>query len=203
MPRIFMTIRGQAGPISTWHNPDGLIDQMSYDILRRSHDGRQQSALAYVTAKTRANGRPMCDRAIIGDVSGNEVLLPHWAPDLFANPDFLWKEVDAQAWTYNQDLLAGPTFWFPGNTPRHLSMRQVRAFAQTRIVDRYGVAAHLIAHDPGRIGRRGDFHVHLLCTARVVNSDGFGAFVRPLLQKGAHQQLKADWDCWRGSQAAA
>lgn len=181
---------------STLRNPDGVTPGMTYDILLRSHDGNQHKAEAFIEAKTRANGRSLSEMSHQVDVFANQLLLPACAPDMFTNPQFLWSQVDAQAWSPSQHLLAGPTLWFPGGGPHHVTVRKVVAFAQEQLVEVYGVAVHLIAHWPARIAHKADFHVHLLCTARAVTSDGFGQFARGLLDAGCQQRCKAQWDAW-------
>jgi hypothetical protein len=181
---------------SPLRNPDGTTEGMTYDILVRSHGGQQHSALAFIEAKARANGRALAARGPHLDVFANQLILPPCAPDLFTDPEFLWSQVDARAWSPNQHLLAGPTFWFPGTGPYHLIVRRVAAFAQERLADVHGVAVHLIAHAPSRIAHKADFHVHLPCTAQTVTSDGFGQFVRVLLDTGCQHRCKAEWDAW-------
>lgn len=189
---------GTAGKpaFSPLRNPDGTTEGMTYDILFRSHEGQPHSALAFIEAKARANGRPLAEAGRHLDVFANQLILPPSAPDLFTDPQFLWSQVDARAWSPNQHLLAGPTFWFQCSGPYHVIVRKVAAFAQERLADAHGVAVHLIAHAPARIAHKADFHVHLLCTAQTVTTDGFGQFARGLLDAGCQRRCKAQWDEW-------
>ena len=115
---------------------------------------------------------------------------------MLARPDALWTEMDNHFMKSDQDLLAGPTIWFPSQVTQHWATRQVVAFAQAKIVDRYGGAAHIIAHAPHRIAHTSDFHIHILCSARVVTTSGLGAFIRPILRTGCQVEMKSDWDEW-------
>lgn len=102
----------------------------------------------------------------------------------------MWSELDDDFMKSDQDLLAGPTIWFPSPAVQHWATRQVMTFAQERIADRFGAAVHLVAHAPHRIAHTADFHIHLLCTARTVTASGFGSFIRPLLQTGCQLALR-------------
>ena len=54
-----------------------------------------------------------------------------------------------------------------------------REFAEA-VVERYGVAADVAVHAPGREGDRRNWHAHVLTTTRVAGAEGLGAKTREL-----------------------
>ena len=186
--------------VSSWtiKNPDGHTPQMTFDILKRRRGEREHRCTTYVRAKLRCWDRPMDAAVPNRDLVAHQLLLPADAPDLFMSPEYLWSIVDQQTdWEGEPHMLTGPTIWLPNLKSQHVALRQVAAFAQAELVDRHGVAAHLIAHAPGRIAHAADFHVHILCTARKVTSSGLGTFAQDLLHDGCQTRCKAAWDSRR------
>jgi hypothetical protein len=184
--------------VSDWtlNNPDRKMRDFGYDILKRSHRGVEHSAVAYVRAKLRHPVGSLDLAGLHRDVTANRLLLPRGASDMLAQPDAVWREMDNHFMKLDQDLLAGPTIFFPGTVEQHWATRQVMEFAQVAIADTWGAAVHVIAHTPARIAHASDFHVHVLCSAREVTSAGLGAFIRPILQSGCQVSMKAAWDDW-------
>jgi hypothetical protein len=180
----------------TLNNPDGISRDFSYDILKRQFRGVEHSTVKYVRAKLRHPTGSLDHAVLHRDVAANQVLLPRGAADMMACPHRLWSEMDNAFMGTDQHLLAGPTIWFPEPVVQHWAIRQVVAFAQAKIADFYGAAVHVIAHAPERIAHGSDFHIHLLCTARIVKGSGFGEFVRPLVKTGCQLALKAEWEAW-------
>lgn len=187
--------------VSGWtlNNPDGPTRDFSYDILKRSHRDVPHSAVDYLRAKLRHHSGSLDKSVLHRDVAANTLVLPASASDLWARPHRLWSEMDEDFIKPEQDLLAGPTIWFPKCTVQQWATRQVIAFAQERIADRYDAAVQVIAHAPGRIAHSADFHIHVLCTARTITPSGFDTFIRPLLKTGCQREMKAEWDAWWAS----
>lgn len=181
----------------TVKNPDGHMKGISYDLVHAGTDQAEPRAEYYARSKLRFWQGRMAWAGCHHDVVANQLILPRDAPDLLADADRLWAEVDRDIWKTDQDLVASPTIWIKDAPREHLVVRAVAAFAQEKLADRYGVAVHLIAHSPARIGHDADFHVHLLCTARTIGPLGFGKFVQPLLRKGCQVALKDEWDSWQ------
>jgi hypothetical protein len=186
--------------VSSWtvKNPDGKTPGLSYDILKRRNGEREHSALTYVRAKLRCWQGPIDAAAPRLDLVTHRLLLPPAASDMFLSADMLWMTVDHQTdRPGDPHLLAGPTLWFPDAQHHHQAIRQAAEFAQEEIADRHGVAVHLVAHAPERMGKSADFHVHLLCTAREVTPRGVGAFVRPMLETGCQTRIASAWEAWK------
>lgn len=181
----------------TIKNPDGSTPHFSYDILKRRRGEREHNCLDYARSKLRSWGRRLHEVAPHRDLVAHQVLLPPGAPDLFMNPQTLWTTVDTETnWDGEPHMMAASTIWFPQLRSQHWAMRQVTAFAQTELADRYGVAVHLVAHAPAKIAHSADFHVHLLCTARQVQGSGLGSFAQQLLHDGCQSRVKESWDHW-------
>lgn len=178
----------------TYNNPDGLMKDFGYDILKRAHRGNEHSALAYVRQKLRHDSGPLTLAPLHRDVAANMFLVPPDCPDVLADAESFWHRMDAEVLAPDQHLLAGPTIWFPTCVSQHMAIRRVREFAQACIADRHDVAVHLVAHAPNRIGHISDFHVHLLASARTVSQHGLGGFARALFQDGCQIGMKDEWE---------
>ena len=195
-----ITTAAEAPPnVRDWtiKNPDGSTPHFSYDILRRRRGEREHSCLDYARAKLRCWDRRLHQAPPNRDLVAHQVILPPGAPDLFMNPHLLWATVDAETdWEGEPHMMAASTIWFPHLRSEQWALRQVSAFAQVELADRYGVAVHLVAHAPARIAHSADFHIHLLCTARQVKASGLGSFVHDLLHDGCQTRSKRRWDDW-------
>ena len=73
-----------------------------------------------------------------------------------------------------------------------------RAFA-AEIVERYGVAADVAIHAPGKDGDSRNHHAHILTTTRTVSADGLGVKTRQLDQSTtASVEVEQLRDVWGG-----
>lgn len=65
------------------------------------------------------------------------------------------------------------------------------------LVDRYGVAANVAVHQPGKEGDERNYHAHIMTSTRVLTPDGFGEKTRVLDDKktGAKEvkQIREKW----------
>jgi hypothetical protein len=178
-------------------DPDGYIEDFGYQILRRSYEGRELSAVSCLRQKLRYPLGRFGQFVPHRDVIASTLLVPPDCPDPLADADILWAKLDEEKIKHDQHLLATPTIWFPSSASQHFSIRLVQEFAQTLIVDRYRVAAQLVAHAPNRISLQGDFHVHLAISARSIGPFGFGQFVREILGNGCQLRMHSEWSSWR------
>jgi hypothetical protein len=185
----------------TFNDPDGRIADFGYDILKRSHAGKQYSAVAYLRRKLRWPNGLLNHAVPHRDVVATILLVPPACPDLLAEPDALWSRLDAEFISHDQHLLAGPTICFPGVASQHGAIRMVREFAQHQVVDRLDVAAQLVAHAPNRICLAGDFHIHLLFSARTIGPQGFGTFAQDILGRGCQKRMHEQWRAWAAGAA--
>lgn len=78
-------------------------------------------------------------------------------------------------------------------TPKE-RLELARAFAQ-HLVERYGVAADVAIHAPGKGGDLRNHHAHILTTTRQVTAEGFGAKTRVLDDKKTKEieYIRAMW----------
>lgn len=82
--------------------------------------------------------------------------------------------------------------------PEELNQKQRKALAldfARHLVNRYGVAADVTIHEPGRQGDNRNHHAHILTTTRTVTPEGFGAKTRALDDKktGEVEHVRATW----------
>ena len=84
--------------------------------------------------------------------------------------------------------------------PHELTATQREALARqfaSALVERFGVAADVAIHAPGREGDRRNHHAHILTTTRAVEPDGLGAKTRQLdVSSSAAQEIEALRELW-------
>ena len=113
--------------------------------------------------------------------------------DLLASPAAFWPSLDSNVWKTDQHLAIAVTLWFPNLVFQHRAVRAASEFAQTSLADARGLCVQLVAHSPARISHGGDFHVHLIASARTAGADGAGTFARDLLGHGGQTLLYREW----------
>lgn len=82
--------------------------------------------------------------------------------------------------------------------PEELNADQRKELAQEfarHLAERYGVAADVAIHAPGKDGDHRNHHAHILTTTRQVTPEGFGAKTRALDDKktGEVEHIRATW----------
>ena len=176
-----------------YDNPDGHLTDFSFGILKATSNGVKNTAEGYVRSKLRYEQGPL-NAAVPGrDVSANVFIVNPTCPDLMARPDTFWPFLDSDVWKADQDLAIAVTLWFPNIVFQHRAVRIASTFAQERLADARGLCVQLVAHSPSRISHGGDFHVHLIASARAAVPDGVGAFARDLLGHGGQTLLHSEW----------
>lgn len=179
-------------------DPDGYHRDFGYDIMRRTRNDQTTDAAVWAARQSRmskqfeAGGR-LGHAVPADDLVHHTLLLPDVAPAHLADPHELWTLLQARNLGPHQHLWAGPTIWFPDAQNWHVPLRRVREFIQTTIVDRLLTPAHLFVHDPGKIGKTGDLHVHVMVCAQKVTGRGFSGFEPQLIQDGCQRSLYASW----------
>lgn len=82
--------------------------------------------------------------------------------------------------------------------PEELNSEQRKELVQTfsrHLIERYGVAADVAIHRPGKNGDYRNYHAHILTTTRTITAEGFGAKTRVLDDKktGEIEHVRATW----------
>jgi hypothetical protein len=72
-------------------------------------------------------------------------------------------------------------------------IRTAVSFAQANLSDQRGLGVHAVAHSPARVALPGDYHVHLVATARKIGRASMGEFARDLLGNGGQTMLYEEW----------
>ena len=94
---------------------------------------------------------------------------PRWARDRVA----LWTRADGAEIRCDARVAREWIIALPRELPRRQSSRLAKAIAR-KLADRYGCVVDVSVHDGTDRYGRPQPHVHLLCTTRVINADGFG-----------------------------
>jgi len=176
-----------------YENPEGKMGNFDFGLLKKMSKGVPNTAEAFVRSKLRHEEGPLDEATFRRDAVGNAFLLSPACPDLIARPGLFWPALDSDVWTDDQHLAIAVTLWFPQTSSQHLAMRAATSFAQTNLADKRGLCVQVVAHAPHRIGLGGDFHVHLVVSARTAVVGGLGKFARDLLGHGGQSLLYAEW----------
>lgn len=99
--------------------------------------------------------------------------------DWTADRSMLWNAVEAAEKRKDAKVAREYEIALPSELDRGAREELVRAFAG-EVVSRFGVAADVAIHLPGREGDQRNHHAHILTTTRVVTADGLGAKTREL-----------------------
>ncbi|MGP7984284.1 MobQ family relaxase [Rhodoblastus sp.] len=126
-----------------------------------------------------------------------EIIVPSeasWARDR----SVLWNAAEAAEKRSNSTVAREYELALPTELPALARVGLAREFAQA-VSDRYGVAADIAIHAPGREGDHRNWHAHVLTTTRVVTAEGLGAKTRQLDdQKTGPEQVKELRSLWAG-----
>lgn len=99
--------------------------------------------------------------------------------DWTADRSTLWNAVEAAEKRKDAKVAREYEIALPSELDWGAREELVRAFAG-EVVRRFGVAADVAIHLPGREGDQRNHHAHILTTTRVVTADGLGAKTREL-----------------------
>jgi hypothetical protein len=163
---------------------------------------RKAGRSATAAAAYRAAERIECDReGRVHDYSRKqgvehaEIIVPFeasWARDR----SVLWNAAEAAEKRSNSTVAREYELALPSELPASERVALARAFGQA-VSDRYGVAADIAIHAPGREGDHRNWHAHVLTTTRVVTAEGLGAKTRQLDdQKTGPEQVKELRSLW-------
>lgn len=145
---------------------------------------RGQSAIA---ASAYRSGQELCDDRTgqVHDYSRKtgvlqtEIMLPDAAPEWAQDLEKLWNEAEAAERRKDAKVAREFEISLPYELPYGQRLELAREFAQ-EVIDRYGVAAQVSLHAPGKEGDQRNWHAHILTTTRTLEEDGFGDKVRVL-----------------------
>ena len=163
---------------------------------------RKAGRSATAAAAYRAAERIECDReGRVHDytrkqsVEHAEIIVPSeasWARDR----SVLWNAAEAAEKRINSTVAREYELALPAELPASERIGLAREFAQA-VSDRYGVAADIAIHAPGREGDHRNWHAHVLTTTRIVTAEGLGAKTRQLDdQKTGPEQVKELRSLW-------
>ena len=163
---------------------------------------RKSGRSATAAAAYRAAERIECDReGRVHDYSRKqgvahaEIIVPSeasWARDR----SVLWNAAEAAEKRSNSTVAREYELALPAELPAAERVALARAFGQA-VSDRYGVAADIAIHAPGREGDLRNWHAHVLTTTRIVTAEGLGAKTRQLDdQKTGPEQVKELRSLW-------
>lgn len=166
------TLLSRSDPVAIYH--------LSVKAVSRSTGRSTVAAAAYragVLLEDRRQGI-VHDYTRKSGINGAFIVAPPgaiWAQDR----DALWNA--AEAAEKRKDAKVGREYEIALPTELDAVERErlARDFA-TAVVERYGVAADVAIHEPGREGDQRNHHAHILTTTRVVGADGLGAKTRLL-----------------------
>ncbi len=146
---------------------------------------RKSGRSATAAAAYRAAERIECNReGRVHDYSRKqgvahaEIIVPSeasWARDR----SLLWNAAEAAEKRSNSTVAREYELALPAELPAFERVALARAFGQA-VSDRYGVAADIAIHAPGREGDLRNWHAHVLTTTRIVTAEGLGAKTRQL-----------------------
>ena len=176
-----------------YDNPGGHMPDFGFGIMKATSAGMRNTAEAYVRSKLRHEEGAFSAAMLVRDVAANVFIVSPQCQDLLAKPDAFWPALDSDVWKTDQHLLIAVTLWFPDLVFQHRAVRVATEFAQTRLADARGLCVQLVAHSPARISHAGDFHIHLVTSARTAVADGVGMFARDLLGHGGQNLLHSEW----------
>ena len=183
--------------LAAWRRTALAIYHLSVKAVSRSAGRSATAAAAYRTA-TRIDcareGR-VHDYARRSGVAHAEIIVPDtatWAQDRSA----LWNAAEAAEKRSNATVAREYELALPGELSTRGRVALARAFGQ-ELTTRYGVAADLAIHAPGRQGDQRNWHAHVLTTTRVVEAEGLGKKTRVLDdQKTGPAQVSALREVW-------
>ena len=175
------------------------IYHLSVKAVSRSSGRSAPAAAAYRTGERIVNERDGVthDYSRRTGVEQSFIIAPpsaEWAHDRSA----LWNAAEAAEKRKDAKVAREYEVALPAELSAKGRADLARAFA-AEIVERYGVAADVAIHAPGKDGDIRNHHAHILTTTRTVGADGLGVKTRQLDQSTtASVEVEQLRDVWAG-----
>lgn len=173
------------------------IYHLSVKAVSRSTGRSAVAAAAYRTAERLTNERDGIthDYSRRSGVEDAFIVAPDgagWAHDRSA----LWNAAEAAEKRKDAKVAREYEVALPAELSAEERRDLARAFAAA-VVERYGVAADVAIHAPGKAGDQQNHHAHILTTTRTVGAEGLGVKTRQLDQANTAsvevEHLRAVW----------
>jgi hypothetical protein len=106
----------------------------------------------------------------------------------------LWNDAESSENRKNSTIAREYEIALPEELNPEQQKELVQIFAR-HLTERYGVAADVAIHRPGKNGDHRNYHAHILTTTRIITPEGFGAKTRVLDDKktGEIEHVRATW----------
>ncbi len=167
-----------------FHDGAGKVAGTTYGVLRTSYNGAINTASGYVASKL----------AVVNPAATNwqvsrryDVVMPQGAPDMWWQPQALWRAYDEAVLGHQRDLIIALTCYVDDGFPIHAGWEQARAWVREALVEQRHLAAMMILHLPSAAGSANAPHVHILASARQALGWGFGGFAKETNDDGVRQ----------------
>lgn len=181
-----------------FHNGAGKVAGATYGVLRTAYNGITNTASAYAASKLAV---PDAGAASWQTGRRYDVVMPACAPDIWWDPQALWRAYDAAVLPHQRDLLIAITCYADDALPLHAGWEQARAWVRAALVEERQLAVTIILHLPPAAGSGNTPHVHILASARQALGWGFGGFAKETNDEGV-RQLAEDFVAHRKGWAA-
>ena len=171
---------------------------------------RAEGRSATAAAAYRSGARIACDReGRVHDYTRRDgvertfIVAPADAPTWAQDRERLWNAVEAAERRKDAKVAREWEVALPHELPAAEREALARAYAG-ELVSRYGVAADVAIHRPGREGDRRNHHAHILVTTRRIGPEGLGAKTRELdVRQTSSQEIAAMRELWADMQNRA
>ena len=182
--------------LSTTGKQGMAIYHFSVKTVSRARGRSAVAAAAYRSGTRLADERTgeMCDYRRKQGVEHSEIMAPTEAPGWARKREALWNAAEAAERRKNSVTAREYEIALPAELSSWQRQEAARAFAGW-LVARFGVAADIAIHAPGKEGDQRNHHVHILTTTRAMGTEGLGAKTRELddRRSGAVEAARATW----------
>lgn len=161
-----------------------------YDGITHDYTNRSSiSAAAYRSGERLTN-----EQGKIHDFSNkrgvvySEIMLPNYAPNVYADRQILWNSVEKAEKRYDAQTARDIDVALPIEFDRQEQIEVIRGYIQSNFVS-HGMIADFAIHDK----QDGNPHAHILLTTREVSAEGFGKKNRDWNSKARLKSWRENW----------